>query len=174
VRRVVVALMAGLGVALACGSASAHVAFEAPARDAVLQAGSSIELRWIDTITHETLGYRLELRDDPSSPGASIAADVPPAQHMLTWQVPALNCASCWLYVLQHNTDNDYDAVLPISIVGGEETDAGTHMSPPDPAGGGCAIAPARRSGRASLGAGLALGVLLLLRRRSRRAGRVS
>jgi hypothetical protein len=167
-----VTLLVGVAAALAGGVASAHVAFEAPPRDTVLQAGASVELRWLDTITHDTLSYRLELRDDPSTPGALIASDVPPTQHSLTWQVPALSCAQCWLYVVQQNSDSEYDAVDPVSIVGGEETDAGAHMTPPDPAGGGCAIATRWRSGRGAPLAGLALGLALL--RRRRRARRVS
>jgi hypothetical protein len=162
-RRWLTALTA-VAVSLACASASAHVAFNAPPPNTTLVAGSAVQITWEDVIAHTTTAYHLELRTDPGTPGVAITADLPPTQHSLTWQVPTAPCAQCWLYILQDNDGTDYDAVDPISIVAeGTPTDGGTQTPPADSGGGGCAIAPARAPGNPPALCWLGLGIALAL-----------
>jgi hypothetical protein len=176
VRRRLVVLLTTVSASFVCGSAWGHVAFEAPSPDAVLVGGSILELRWVDVISHQTTAYHLELRTNPDATGVSIAMDLPPTQHSLTWQVPSTPCAECWLYVVQDNVDTDYTGLVPVSIIAEGSTppgDGGTQIPPSASEGGGCAVAPVGSSpGAASLG-GLMLGIALLLGRgmRYRRTG---
>jgi len=170
-RRSLFAALTAIAVSLACESAWGHVAFDAPAPNTALVAGSEVEITWEDVIAHQTTAYHLELRTAPAVPGVPIASDLPPTQHSLTWQVPTALCDSCWLYVIQDNDGADYEAVDPISIVAGgsQPTDGGTQVSSGDTGGGGCAIAPSHSSGGASAVSWLGLAIALLLGRGMRR-----
>ena len=115
-----------LGAALlVSGSAWGHVAFNGlDVTNNTLVAGSMVELRWIDTITHDTTGYHLSFVPSQGADRVPIA-DVAATVHSYVWQVPETPCSDCALTVIQDNTGTDYAATVSIQIAPQGTSDAG-------------------------------------------------
>jgi len=122
-----------LAVCLLSGSAWGHVAFDGIPSGTTFVAGTVAEVKWVDTVTHDTMAYQLSFI---ASAGATalLIADVPATQHSYMWQVPAAPCGDCSLYVVQDNGSVDYSATVPIVIVAsgaGQGTAGTTSTDPP-------------------------------------------
>jgi hypothetical protein len=127
-----VAAAAFLASGLVCGVAWGHVAFTAPAPNAQVVAGSTTELTWVDTISHQTTSYEIEFFPAADAASVVVAANIPPSQHSWSWQVPAQPCMGCFLVVTQHNVDSSYSDSLALAIVAGSAMGAsGSTSSPP-------------------------------------------
>src|SRR5688572_13304019 len=74
------ASMAGFACLLLSSSAWGHVAFSTPDADTEVLIGTSVELTWRDTISHNTLGYHLDFYRDPLGEPLRVASDLPPTQ----------------------------------------------------------------------------------------------
>ena len=101
---------------LLCGSARAHVTFAAPTDGAALTAGSVVEVRWVDTITHDTVAYHLELRRGSEAPGTTIA-ELPASEHSLNWEVPRDPCSDCLLFIVQPIPFAERPRTTPASLL---------------------------------------------------------
>jgi hypothetical protein len=184
-------LLASLFVLGVSRAAAAHVDFTEPAPDAVLTAGSTVTVTWVDVIVHDTQAYDLDFISDAAATPESIAHGLSARTHSYEWQVPYVECTDCALYVLQDNaTYTDFSATLPISIVegpagGGSTSEPGISPSASagsagDPASSqssasssdssGCTLSSGSQTGKAGL-AWLALGAGLLGWRGRRAAG---
>jgi MYXO-CTERM domain-containing protein len=106
-----------LALTTLAGTAWGHVAFEGLEPGATFVAGSAVELRWVDTIRHQTTAYHLDFIPGAGQDAIPIASDIPAEQHTWLWQVPALPCADCSLHIIQDNVRSDYSATHPITIV---------------------------------------------------------
>lgn len=170
-RRRAVATAAFLASGLASGAAFGHVAFTAPAPGAQVVAGSTLELSWVDTITHQTTFYQLEFFPAPDAASVSVATDIPASQHSWSWQVPAQPCMGCFLVVTQNNVDSSYSDSLALTIVAGTAMAAGGSASPPAAAQqpASCSVAPRHLpTGSARWLPWLGLGFAWVLRRGAR------
>lgn len=126
-----------VAVSLVTRAAWAHVAFDGLKAGATFVAGSTVELKWIDVIPHDTTAYHLELILNAEAARIPIA-DLPATEHSYLWLVPDMACSDCSLDIVQENGGMDYTATVPISIVAYATTDA------PPPAEKGCsAVGPA-------------------------------
>ncbi len=114
------------GLAFACAGtlsligshAWGHVAFENIATGDTLEAGSVVELTWVDVIPHDTIAYHLEFTAGEDAEPARVVSDMPSSQHSYSWQVPAVACTDCPLTVIQDNRNSsNYTGTARINIV---------------------------------------------------------
>ena len=103
-----------------------HVFLMAPTGDDVLDVGSTYEITWQITISHDTINWDLYYTTaSQTGPWEPIALDIPVGDnspksiHTYNWVVPDMQSDTVWVRVVMDNTSGDYDDTndLPFSIV---------------------------------------------------------